>query len=151
LFGAGVALRNAAYQLGVLKTERAAIGVVSVGNLSVGGTGKTPLALWLARQLAADGAKVALLLRGYGGEIGEATVVSRGGGPQAQVKDSGDEAIMLAKCFGGAVITAHRRIEGVRAAERLGCEIVVLDDGFQHRSGSGRRGVRQPAARGANA
>jgi tetraacyldisaccharide 4'-kinase len=134
LFGAGVALRNAAYRLGILKVERAPIAVVSVGNLSVGGTGKTPLALWLARQLAADGTKVALLLRGYGGEVGEATVVSRGGGPQAQVKDAGDEAIMLAKCFSGAVITANRRIEGVRQAERLGCSVVVLDDGFQHRA-----------------
>lgn len=133
-FGAGVALRNAAYRFGVLKTERAGIGVVSVGNLSVGGTGKTPLALWLARQLAADGTKVALLLRGYGGKVGEVTVVSRGGGPQAHVDDAGDEAIMLAKCFEGAVLTAHRRIEGVRAAERLGCQIVVLDDGFQHRA-----------------
>lgn len=134
LFGAGVALRNAAYQLGFLKIERGRIGVVSVGNLSVGGTGKTPLALWLARQLAADGTKVALLLRGYGGAAGEATIVSRGGGPQAHVADSGDEAIMLAKCFGGIVLTARRRIEGVREAERLGCEIVVLDDGFQHRA-----------------
>lgn len=134
LFGAGVAIRNAAYRFGVLKTERAGIGVVSVGNLSVGGTGKTPLALWLARQLAADGTKVALLLRGYGGKPDEVTVVSRGGGPQAQVEDAGDEAIMLAKCFEGVVLTAGYRIEGVRVAERLGCGIVVLDDGFQHRA-----------------
>jgi tetraacyldisaccharide 4'-kinase len=134
LFGAGVALRNAAYRLGLLKSERAGIAVVSVGNLCVGGTGKTPLALWLARQLAADGTKVALLLRGYGGNVGGATLVSRGGGPQAHVEDSGDEAIMLAKCFGGVVLTANRRIEGVREAQSLGCRIVVLDDGFQHRA-----------------
>lgn len=134
LFGAGVSLRNAAYRLGILKSERAGIGVVSVGNLSVGGTGKTPLALWLARALAADGTKVALLLRGYGGKATDVRLVSRGGGPQAHVEDAGDEAVMLAKCFEGVVLTARRRIEGVREAERLGCRIVVLDDGFQHRA-----------------
>jgi tetraacyldisaccharide 4'-kinase len=134
MFRAGVWLRNAAYRVGVLKSERAGIAVVSVGNLSVGGTGKTPVALWLARALAADGTRVALLLRGYGGKAGDVTLVSRGGGPQAHVEDAGDEAVMLAKSFTGVVLTARRRIEGVREAERLGCEVVVLDDGFQHRA-----------------
>jgi tetraacyldisaccharide 4'-kinase len=134
LFAAATALRNAAYELGLFTTERSGIGVVSVGNLAVGGTGKTPIALWLARQLAADGTKVAVVLRGYRGRSAGVTVVSRGGGPLATVDQAGDEAIMLAKCFEGAVVTARRRIEGVRQAERLGCALVVLDDGFQHRS-----------------
>lgn len=134
LFGLGVALRNAAYRTGVFKCERAGAAVVSVGNLTVGGTGKTPLALWLARDLAADGTKVALVLRGYGGDAAGVTVVSDGGAVQASVEDAGDEAVMLAKCFNGAVLTARRRIDAVREAERLGCEVVVLDDGFQHRS-----------------
>jgi tetraacyldisaccharide 4'-kinase len=133
-FGAAVALRNAAYDAGVLKRERAGTRVVSVGNLTVGGTGKTPLALWLARALAADGTRVALVLRGYGGDANGVTVVSQGGRAQASVAAAGDEAVMLAKCFDGVVLTARHRIDAVRQAERLGCAVVVLDDGFQHRS-----------------
>lgn len=134
LFAAGVALRNLGYRLGVFAVHRAGIPVISVGNLSVGGTGKTPLTLWLARQLAWRGLRVAILLRGYSGRAGGVTVVSRGEGPEAEVEAVGDEAVMLAKCFAGVVITARRRIEGVVAAQQLGCEVVVLDDGFQHRA-----------------
>ena len=134
LFGTGVALRNLAYRTGVLRVHRARIAVISVGNLSVGGTGKTPLTLWLARQLAWRGLRVAILLRGYSGSASGVTVVSRGTGPEAGVEAGGDEAVMLAKCFAGVVLTARRRIEGVATAEQLGCEVVVLDDGFQHRA-----------------
>jgi len=134
LFATGVALRNLAYRTGVLPVHRARIAVVSVGNLSVGGTGKTPVTLWLARQLAWRGARVAILLRGYSGRASGVTVVSRGDGPEAAVEAVGDEAVMLAKCFGGVVLTARNRIEGAVAAEQLGCDVVVLDDGFQHRA-----------------
>lgn len=134
LFGVGVSLRNAAYQLGILHSERAAIPVVSVGNLAVGGTGKTPMTLWLARQLAADGTKVAILLRGYTGTAGGVTVVANGNGPEVDVDQVGDEAIMLAKSFDGVVLTSRRRIDGARRAAALGCQLVVLDDGFQHRA-----------------
>lgn len=134
VFGLAVGLRNLAYDAGVARSGRASAAVVSVGNLTVGGTGKTPLALWLARALAASGAKVALVLRGHGGRGGGVTVVSHGGHPHASVEEAGDEAVMLAKCFAGAVLTARRRIEAVREAERMGCTAVVLDDGFQHRS-----------------
>jgi tetraacyldisaccharide 4'-kinase len=137
LFGTGVALRNLGYRTGLLRVHRAAIPVVSVGNLSVGGTGKTPLTLWLAGQLAAAGWRAAIVLRGYSGRARGVTVVSRGNGPEAEVEDVGDEAVMLAKCFSGVVLTARRRIEGVTAAAGLGCQVVVLDDGFQHR-GLGR-------------
>jgi tetraacyldisaccharide 4'-kinase len=134
LFGLGVALRNLAYAAGVLRVQRAPIAVVSVGNLSVGGTGKTPVTLWLARQLAADGTRVAILLRGYTGRASGVTVVSRGAGPEVTVDVAGDEAVMLAKRFEGAVLTARRRVQGVAAAQQLGCSLVVLDDGFQHRA-----------------
>ena len=133
-FGSAVALRNLAYRVGLFRVHRAGVPVVSVGNLAVGGTGKTPLTLWLARQLAATGAQVAILLRGYSGRSRGVTVVSRGAGPEVDVDSAGDEAIMLAKCFPGVVLTARRRFEGVAAAGRLGCHVVLLDDGFQHRS-----------------
>lgn len=134
LFATGVALRNLAYRVGVLPVHRARIAVVSVGNLSVGGTGKTPVTLWLARRLAAAGLRVGILLRGYSGRASGVTVVSTGSGPEADVDAVGDEAVMLAKSFDGVVLTARRRIEGVAAAEQLGCQVVVLDDGFQHRA-----------------
>lgn len=132
-FGTGVALRNAAYQFGVLHSEAAGVPVISVGNLAVGGTGKTPITLWLARQLADDGSKVAIVLRGYTGSASGVTVVSEGDGALVDVNVAGDEAVMLAKNFNGTVITARRRIDGARRARELGCRIVVLDDGFQHR------------------
>ncbi len=154
LFAAAVALRNFGYRVGVLRVHRAGIAVVSVGNLAVGGTGKTPLTLWLARQLARTGARVAIVLRGYSGRARGVTVVSTGAGPEVPVEVAGDEAVMLAKCFDGVVLTARRRIEGVAEAERLGCRVVVLDDGFQHRALgrdfdlvliSGRRAAMLPA------
>jgi len=132
LFGIGVGARVGAYRAGLLRAERAPIPVVSVGNLTVGGTGKTPLTLWLARRLRDRGLRVAIVLRGYGGRSREATIVSRGDGLLAEVDAVGDEAAMLAKCFAGVVITARRRIDGARLAAQLGCEVVLLDDGFQH-------------------
>lgn len=134
LFAAGVTLRDFAYWSRIARARRAAIPVVSVGNLTVGGTGKTPLALWLARQLSRRGARVALVSRGYGGAARGVTVVSMGAGAQVGPEVVGDEAVMLARCFPGVVITAPRRLDGVNRAAALGCEVAVLDDGFQHRA-----------------
>lgn len=134
LFSAGVALRNLGYRVGVLRAQHIDIPVVSVGNLSVGGTGKTPLTLWLARRLSDRGWRVAIVLRGYAGTSRDVTVVSRGSGPEAEVDRVGDEATMLAKSFAGVVITARRRVDGARLATELDCNVVLLDDGFQHRA-----------------
>jgi len=134
LFRLGVALRGLAYRVGLLRSQRGALPVVSVGNLAAGGTGKTPVTLWLARALAAEGHRVAIVLRGYGGQERGVVVVSRGSGPEVAVDVAGDEAAMLAKSFDGVVIAAPRRVDGVAAAADLGCEVVILDDGFQHRA-----------------
>ncbi len=134
LFGMGVGVRNLAYRLGILRAQRAGVPVVSVGNLSVGGTGKTPLTLWLAEQLAAPGVPVAIVLRGYAGSARGVTVVSQGAGPEVGVDVVGDEPVMLSKCFRGPVVTARRRIDAARRARELGCRLIVLDDGFQHRA-----------------
>jgi len=134
LFALGVYLRDLGFRLGLLRVERAGIPVVSVGNLSVGGTGKTPITLWLARQLQDCGFKVGIVSRGYSGEERPGvTIVSQGAGPLVGPSVAGDEAVMLARCFAGVVIAAPQRIQGVAAAQDLGCEIVLLDDGFQHR------------------
>jgi tetraacyldisaccharide 4'-kinase len=154
LFGLGVGLRGLGYRIGVLRTRRAPIPVVSVGNLAVGGTGKTPFTLWLARALAERGVRVAIVSRGYGGSASGVTVVSRGDGPEAEPEQVGDEPVMMAKGFAGPVITAARRIDAATAAASLGCAAVILDDGFQHRAIArafdvvlidGRRGPLLPA------
>jgi tetraacyldisaccharide 4'-kinase len=79
LFGLAVGLRGLGYRTGVLRTRRAPIPVVSVGNLAVGGTGKTPFTLWLAGALTARGLRTAILSRGYGGTAGGVTIVSSWG------------------------------------------------------------------------
>jgi tetraacyldisaccharide 4'-kinase len=154
LFGLGIGLRGLGYRLGLLASRRAPIPVVSVGNLAVGGTGKTPVTLWLAEGLRARGARPAIVSRGYGGSASGVTVVSRGAGPEVGPDVAGDEPVMLAKSFAGAVVVSARRLEGVVAAAALGCDVAVLDDGFQHRALArdfdlvlldGRRGALLPA------
>jgi len=134
LFGLGVGLRGIGYRLGVLRAHRAPVPVVSIGNLAVGGTGKTPMTLWLAAALAARGARPAIVSRGYGGSARAVTIVSRGQGPEVGPEIAGDEPVMLAKLFPGPVVTAPRRVDGAAAAAALGADLVVLDDGFQHRA-----------------
>jgi tetraacyldisaccharide 4'-kinase len=113
LFGAISATRNAAYDRGWLRREHAAIPVVSIGNLTVGGVGKTPFAAWTARQLASWGRSPAIVLRGYGS----------------------DEALVHAELNPDVpVYTSARRAEGVARAAAAGCGVAILDDGFQHRA-----------------
>lgn len=154
IFGCGVALRNLAYDAGLLRAYRARVPVVSIGNLAVGGTGKTPMTLWLSRALSQRGIKVAVVLRGYGGAATGVTVVSRGAGAEVGTAQVGDEAVMLAKCLDAIVVTAARRIEGATKAVELGAQVIILDDGFQHRALArdfdivlvdGRRGALLPA------
>jgi tetraacyldisaccharide 4'-kinase len=132
VFGAVVRLRRTAYAVGLGRPARAAIPVVSVGNLTVGGTGKTPFALWLAEQLQARGWRPAIVLRGYRGSEAGPLLVGRDGEVVATVSAAGDEAVMLAKRFSGVVVTARARAAGVALAAAEGCDIAVLDDGFQH-------------------
>jgi tetraacyldisaccharide 4'-kinase len=112
LYAGGVALRGALYDRGLIATHAMALPTVSVGNLSVGGTGKTPVAAWIARSLADRGARPAIVLRGYGGDE---TLVHRALNPDVPVVPAAD------------------RVAGGIEARRLGCDVVVLDDGFQHR------------------
>jgi len=132
LFGLAVRLRRFLYRRGLRRAARTAIPVVSVGNLSVGGTGKTPLSLWIAEKLLERGWRVAIVIRGYGGTATAPTVVGRGGEVLATVAAAGDEAVMLAKRFAGTVIAATERAAGVGLAAEEGADLAVLDDGFQH-------------------
>ena len=129
LFRAVVAVRRGLYRAGVLRTERVAVPVVVVGNLTVGGTGKTPVAAWLARQLGLRGHRVGVVLRGYGGRsLGGPRVVTADSDP-AEV---GDEAVLHALRGPQVVVAGADRVAAARRAAEAGAEIVVCDDGLQH-------------------
>ncbi|MGH8679289.1 MAG: tetraacyldisaccharide 4'-kinase, partial [Burkholderiales bacterium] len=126
--------RNALYTLRWLPVTRAPLHVISVGNLTVGGTGKTPLVLWLAQTLQARGHKVGILSRGYRGKNTGITVVGTEGLSLVTPTEVGDEPVMLARRFAGVVIAGRDRVATARLAhQHFGLDTVILDDGFQHR------------------
>ena len=136
-YGAVVRLRSNAYDRGWARVERVSVPVISLGNLSVGGTGKTPLVEKICRLLQADGLRAAVVSRGYRRRGGErVTVVSRGDGrgPVVGPDAAGDEPFLLAGHLpSAAVVVSPDRVEAARTAIELGAEIVVADDAFQHR------------------
>ncbi len=134
-FGALASLRVAAYRRGLLPRARLAGPVVSVGNLGVGGSGKTPVVARVAEILRDAGRDVAVLSRGYGGSFrGEALVVSDGTSVLAGAAEAGDEPVMLARALPGVVVAvgARRDVVGRAVEARFGRRVHVLDDGFQH-------------------
>ena len=134
-YGVLATLRNRLYDTGWLPARRVPARVVSVGNLSVGGTGKTPTALWLAERFAARGWRTAIVARGYGKRRRGVVVVGEAGRPLVGPEEGGDEAVMLARRFRGPVVTGERRVEAASlACGRFALDVVVLDDGFQHRA-----------------
>jgi tetraacyldisaccharide 4'-kinase len=135
LFRAVTRLRARAYRRGLLSRDRPHGPVVSVGNLSVGGSGKTPVVQRVAAMLRDEGHPVAILSRGYGGRFhGDALVVSDGNDVLAGAAEAGDEPVMLARSLPGVVVAVGPRRDVVgRAVEaRFGRRVHVLDDGFQH-------------------
>ena len=109
--------------------------VVSVGNLTLGGTGKTPFVEFLARRLRFEGRRPAVLSRGYGRRSRGVVVVSAGEGPVVSADEGGDEPVALARRLPGVlVVVAERRVEAARAADELGADLFLLDDGYQHLS-----------------
>jgi tetraacyldisaccharide 4'-kinase len=107
---------------------------VSVGNLTIGGNGKTPFTLFLAARLRQCGLRVGIVSRGYGGHASRtAGLVSNGQHIMMTPREAGDEPVMLAKSFDGPVAVARRRIDAIKLlANRALADAVVLDDGFQH-------------------
>jgi tetraacyldisaccharide 4'-kinase len=128
LYGALMRLRRRAYQSGLLASVRVAAPVVIIGNLTVGGTGKTPLTLWLAAALRARGLEVGILSRGYGRHGGALRVV-RTDSPWTEV---GDEPLLLARRSGCATVVAADRVAGARRLIELGARVILCDDGLQH-------------------
>jgi tetraacyldisaccharide 4'-kinase len=133
-FGAAAAARARLYARGTLRRESAPRPVISVGNLAVGGSGKTPLVARVAALLRESGVKVAVLSRGYGGRATAPLVVSDGESVLANADLAGDEPVALARAMTGVVVAvARRRIDASRLVESRfpGC-VHVLDDAFQH-------------------
>lgn len=137
LYGKIVDVRNALYERGWLKSPPLGAKTISVGNITAGGTGKTPLAALVAEILADKGEKICILTRGYGRENPQQRVlVSDGRSLLADAGKGGDEPVELARrLLGKAVVIADAdRVSAAEwAKERFGTSAFVLDDGFQHR------------------
>jgi tetraacyldisaccharide 4'-kinase len=135
LYASGAWLHRALAESEITRPRRLPVRVVSVGNLVVGGTAKTPLAAWLASQLRRRGNKVALASRGYGRAGGEPVeVVSDGRFVRGTAASAGDEPMLLAAQAPGVpvLVGRDRGLVGLRALSQFGAEVIVLDDGFQH-------------------
>ena len=136
LYGAITRARNLLYEKGILKSQSLQTLTISIGNITVGGTGKTPLVAYVAKVLAERGEKVCILTRGYGRDNPrQRVVVSDGEKIMADAREAGDEPFELAQKLLGisAIIADAKRVEaGNWARENLKITAFVLDDGFQH-------------------
>jgi tetraacyldisaccharide 4'-kinase len=136
LYGAVTRTRLSLYQRGTFHTTKLDRPVISVGNITAGGTGKTPLVEWISKTIASRGKKVCILTRGYGRENPKRqVVVSDGATILATPNEAGDEPYLLAtKLLGSAAVISNidRISAGRYAIENFGSDCFVLDDGFQH-------------------
>ncbi len=134
LYGAAMAHRRRRYESGKARAAKNPATVVSVGNLTLGGTGKTPAVAWLVEKLIARGRKPAVVSRGYGGRPRDVMVVGDGKGRLMSAPPAADEAAMLARRYPGLLVLtgADRSFVAEKAVEEFGADVVVLDDGFQH-------------------
>lgn len=129
LFRAVVAVRRGLFRAGLLRASRVTVPVIVVGNLTVGGTGKTPVAAWLAHQLGLRGHRVGVVLRGYGGAAGGRVQVVTGSSDPAEV---GDEAVLHALRGPHVVVVGADRVAAAELAIEHGADVVLCDDGLQH-------------------
>lgn len=127
LFRGLVSARRTLYRNGVLRRQRLPVPVVVVGNLTVGGTGKTPLVAAIGEALVRAGHRPGVVMRGYGRRSRGIALVEAGADPDQY----GDEAVLLARSVPVAV-AAHRPAAGRMLIERAGCDVIISDDGLQH-------------------
>lgn len=136
IYAVGVELRNALYDRGLLKSHSLGARTISIGNITTGGTGKTPLVAYVAEILADAGEKVCVITRGYGRQSSGRVLVSDGKNVLLDARIGGDEPVELArKLLGKAVVVADadRVSAAAWAKEKFRVTAFVLDDGFQHR------------------
>lgn len=125
-----IRLRELCYRLGLLRTQRFAVPVIVIGNITVGGTGKTPLTLALVQQLQASGYRPGIVSRGYGGRAATYPLLL---GPDTVPAEGGDEPVMIARRCGVPVVVDPLRSRAVRhLLQNTDCDLVLCDDGLQH-------------------
>ncbi len=129
LFGLVAVVRRRLYTLGILRSRHPGVPVIIVGNITAGGTGKTPLTLWLVRRLSERGWRPGIVSRGYGGRPGALPVRVRSDSDPGRV---GDEPLLLARHARCPVFVHPDRVAAARAAVEAGADVVVADDGLQH-------------------
>ncbi len=136
VYGLLILLRNALYRARILPRLGLEVPVISVGNITIGGTGKTPLVRLVADMIKKKGKEPAILIRGYKGSFqGDVGVVSDGHSILMEPEAAGEEALMLATQLPGVpvIIGTSRYKTGLYAVNELGVDAIILDDGFQHR------------------
>jgi tetraacyldisaccharide 4'-kinase len=130
LFNDAVRFRRFLYRLGILKSNTLPVPVIIVGNITVGGTGKTPLIIWLAEFLKESGFKPGIISRGYGGKAES--------WPQwvtfdSDAKNTGDEALLIAKQTGCPMAVGPLRVDAAKLLlSKADCNVILSDDGLQH-------------------
>ena len=135
LYGTGTKIRNTCYQKGVLRTRRLPCSVVSIGNITLGGTGKTPMSIYVASAFREMGLRVAILSRGYRGTAERSGgIVSDGETVRMDPEQAGDEPYMIASKLKGVpvLVGVNRFRMGQIAVDKFSIDVIVLDDGFQH-------------------
>ena len=129
MYVAASGLRRQLYRYGILRQQRVLAAVIVVGNITAGGTGKTPLTIWLARQLLERGLQPGVVARGYGAQVGPQPLQVSADSDPAVV---GDEALLLATCLSCPVVVHPDRVAAANGAVELGANVIVADDGLQH-------------------
>jgi tetraacyldisaccharide 4'-kinase len=128
-----IVIRNWFFDIRILKTTNVSVPVISVGNISVGGVGKTPIVEMLIERLMRS-YRIAVVSRGYGRKSSGTVIVSDGQGKITTIENAGDEPIQLAGKFSELIIVVdEKRVRGAQKAVELGAKTILLDDGFQHR------------------
>jgi len=129
LFAFIAAIRRTAYRIGIFKSVRVGRPVIVIGNITVGGTGKTPLVIWATEFLQSSRFRVGVVSRGYGGRATQWPQVVTADSDPAEV---GDETVLIATRTGAVVVAGPDRVEAAQRAVELGAEVIVSDDGLQH-------------------
>lgn len=136
-YGIGSRLKNFCYDKGLIKPKRVSAYVISVGNMTTGGVGKTPVVSEIAKYLVNQGEKVAIVSRGYGGKLNNKNVnmISDGQSIYFDAVQAGDEPYWLAENTPGCYVFTckNRYLAAKYAVEKFGVQRIILDDGFQHR------------------
>lgn len=129
IYSAVITCRRFLYAAGLLRSAKVTVPVIVVGNITAGGTGKTPLTIWLAQQLSGRGYRPGIICRGYRGMVGPNPVAATSESDPAVV---GDEAVMIANRSECPVIVHPDRVAAAKLAIELGANVIVSDDGLQH-------------------